>query len=161
MYTSLWVDTSPVSWDNPFAYFSHLTARLWRRAEPVLKAGMLFTCGDHTQGTHATSDILWLVFWALPDGRFGLLRPGPSVGFPFGSCFWRYWQWWVGSFHHCGRLGLSPGDLRPVSPLRGEGAREWGVYPLISPLPPPLAELCSPGRQVVNLQALWLIPAMG
>ena len=93
--------------------------------------------------------------------NLGSLRPGPSVGFPFGGCFWTYWQWWGGSCHHCGHLELSPGDLRLVSPLGGEGAGEWGVYPLTSPLPPPLAELCSPGRQAVNLETLWLIPAMG
>lgn len=140
---------APVSWDNPLAYFSHLTAKAWERTDPALKAEMLFTGRYFVQGSHGMSDMLWL-FQALPAGPFGFLEPGLNAGFVwevvFGSTgrerkeslpLWTLW-------------GSALRTSEQVSPVGGEGAGEWRVYPLTSPLTPSLAELCFPGRWQVN-----------
>lgn len=147
-----------MSWDTPFAYF-YLTAWLRRRAELVLKAGTLFTRGDCVQD-HMPRLILRLFYWKLLAGQFEFLRSGLSAGFPSGGCLWKYWQEWEGVITSVDIWGSALGNLSPVSPLGGKGAGEWGVYPLTSPLPPSLAESCSPGRQTDNFQAL-VCPSKG
>lgn len=107
-------------------------------------------------GPHATSYTPAL----LLAGQLEFLKSGLSEGFPSGGCLWKYWQEWEGVITSVDIWGLALGNLRLVSTLGGKGAGEWGVYPLTSPLPPSLAESCSPGRQTDNFQAL-VCPSKG
>ena len=151
--TCLWVDMSPVSWDNPFAYF-YLTAWLRRRVELVLKAGMLLTPGDCVPVPHATSYTLALLL-GVTSWTIWVLEARTECRFSFWRLSLEILVGVGGSHRQCGHLGLSPGEPQASVPSGRQGSWRVGCLPFDLP-PTPIT-----GWALFSRQADRQLPSSG